>query len=92
MPVSELELRGDSGLRCPACHVRAGNTVVDSRANDDGSWVRRRRECLACQARFTTYELGVDLREKLDLFDAQHTRANEIAAELREMARCLEVW
>jgi transcriptional repressor NrdR len=30
--------------------------VIDSRATDDGSAVRRRRECLACSTRFTTYE------------------------------------
>ena len=30
--------------------------VVDSRASDDGSAIRRRRECLACGQRFTTYE------------------------------------
>jgi len=34
----------------------------------------------------------VDLREKLDLFEAQHARAKLIAIDLREMARVLEVW
>jgi len=42
-------------MRCPFC--RADNDrVIDSRAGDDGSSIRRRRECVACRRRFTTYE------------------------------------
>jgi len=42
-------------MRCPAC--RADNDrVLDSRASEDGFVVRRRRECLSCKNRFTTYE------------------------------------
>ncbi len=42
-------------MRCMYC----GNTeskVVDSRSTDDGTAIRRRRECLSCKKRFTTYE------------------------------------
>jgi transcriptional repressor NrdR len=42
-------------VRCPACAVD-DDKVVDSRAADEGAAVRRRRECLACGHRFTTYE------------------------------------
>ena len=42
-------------VRCPAC-ANLDDKVVDSRANDDGSAIRRRRECLACGFRFTTFE------------------------------------
>lgn len=42
-------------MRCPACGA-LDDKVVDSRAADDGSAVRRRRECLACANRFTTFE------------------------------------
>ena len=42
-------------VRCPSC-ARDDDKVVDSRANDDGSSIRRRRECLACGHRFTTFE------------------------------------
>lgn len=42
-------------MRCPACDVDE-DKVVDSRAADDGAAVRRRRECLACGRRFTTFE------------------------------------
>ncbi len=42
-------------MRCPVCgHLES--KVVDSRPMDDGSKIRRRRECLACGKRFTTYE------------------------------------
>jgi transcriptional repressor NrdR len=42
-------------VRCPAC-AADDDKVVDSRAADDGAAVRRRRECLACGSRFTTFE------------------------------------
>lgn len=44
-----------SGVRCPACSS-VDDKVVDSRAAEDGSAIRRRRECLECGRRFTTYE------------------------------------
>ena len=42
-------------VRCPAC-AHLDDKVVDSRTNDDGTAIRRRRECLACGFRFTTFE------------------------------------
>jgi transcriptional repressor NrdR len=42
-------------LKCPRCG-HGDNRVVDSRAGKDGDVIRRRRECLACRRRFTTYE------------------------------------
>lgn len=42
-------------MRCPNCRARR-NRVVDSRLSGDGSSIRRRRVCSACQHRFTTYE------------------------------------
>ena len=42
-------------MRCPACYS-TDSKVVDSRPTDEGSSIRRRRECLNCQKRFTTYE------------------------------------
>ena len=43
-------------MRCPYCGYKESK-VVDSRPADEGSSIRRRRECLACQKRFTTYEI-----------------------------------
>jgi transcriptional repressor NrdR len=42
-------------VRCPQCSG-LDDKVVDSRAAEDGSSIRRRRECLACHRRYTTYE------------------------------------
>jgi len=42
-------------VRCPFCQ-NADTQVIDSRAADEGAAIRRRRRCLACEKRFTTYE------------------------------------
>jgi transcriptional repressor NrdR len=42
-------------MKCPFCDVDR-DKVVDSRASEDGTAIRRRRLCLACDRRFTTYE------------------------------------
>jgi transcriptional repressor NrdR len=42
-------------MRCPKCGNQ-DDKVIDSRASREGSTIRRRRECLACTHRFTTYE------------------------------------
>ena len=42
-------------MKCPYCGY-AESKVVDSRPADDGASIRRRRECLSCAKRFTTYE------------------------------------
>jgi transcriptional repressor NrdR len=42
-------------MRCPYCKENR-DKVVDSRSSGEGTTIRRRRECLACGRRFTTYE------------------------------------
>ena len=42
-------------MRCPYCHATE-DRVVDTRTSREGGAVRRRRECVACGRRFTTYE------------------------------------
>ena len=42
-------------MKCPYC-TKIDNKVIDSRLSKDGRTIRRRRECLACGRRFTTYE------------------------------------
>ena len=42
-------------MRCPFCKEQR-DRVVDSRSSDAGRVIRRRRQCLACERRFTTYE------------------------------------
>jgi transcriptional regulator NrdR len=46
---------GDDDMRCPFCQA-TDSKVVDSRDAADGDAIRRRRECLECERRFTTYE------------------------------------
>jgi len=43
-------------MKCPFCGDQESK-VVDSRRSEDGQSIRRRRECLKCQRRFTTYEI-----------------------------------
>ena len=43
-------------MKCPFCGDQESK-VVDSRHSEDGQSIRRRRECLNCQRRFTTYEV-----------------------------------
>jgi transcriptional repressor NrdR len=42
-------------VKCPFCQY-ADTQVIDSRASDEGATIRRRRKCLSCEKRFTTYE------------------------------------
>ncbi len=58
-----LSIRGEQPLKglvilvkCPFCGYTESK-VVDSRPTDEGSRIRRRRECLSCSKRFTTYEI-----------------------------------
>jgi len=67
-------------VRCPFCREN-DDKVVDSRVGEDGAAIRRRRECLACGRRFTTYErideLGVVVRKRdgtREPFDRQKLR------------------
>jgi transcriptional repressor NrdR len=47
-------------MKCPFCG-NAENKVIDSRISKDGKAIRRRRECLGCSRRFTTYEFVEDI-------------------------------
>ena len=47
---------GEKDMKCPFCGYTESK-VIDSRPAEEGATIRRRRECLACQKRFTTYEI-----------------------------------
>ena len=64
-------------MKCPFCR-KDNDKVIDSRGSDDGFAIRRRRECLSCGRRYTTYERLHDVNLKVvkkddvrDNFDAQ---------------------
>jgi transcriptional repressor NrdR len=44
-----------AAMKCPFCRID-NDRVIDSRACQDGFSIRRRRECLSCKRRYTTYE------------------------------------
>lgn len=82
-------------LMCPSCLKCRRTEVVDSRAVPSGITVRRRRACLGCGNRWTTYEVSaeayrgilplLDVAERLDLL---RQVLNEVAARL-EVAKNL---
>lgn len=59
-------------MRCPFCK-EPDSRVIDSRAADEGTTIRRRRECPACGRRFTTYEVV----EKLPLMVVKRDNRRE---------------
>ena len=69
-------------MYCPFCEAK-DTKVVDSRLVADGSQVRRRRECLVCSERFTSYEVAELLMPKVvkttgvrEPFDADKLRVS----------------
>ena len=49
-------MEGSDFVKCPFCSF-AESKVIDSRPTDEGEKIRRRRECMNCGKRFTTYEI-----------------------------------
>ena len=81
-------------MKCQFCNC-PDSRVVDSRPTEEGASIRRRRECVNCGRRFTTYE-KVELPQLLvikkdntrELFDAQKIRTNNVIERLnREIRR-----
>lgn len=55
-----INMKGVNNMKCPFCSF-AESKVVDSRSTDDNTTIRRRRECLNCSKRYTTYEKVEDI-------------------------------
>ena len=80
-------------MKCPYCRD-LDNKVIDSRLSKDGTAIRRRRECLACQRRFTTYEYIEDIPlmiikkdKRREVFSRDKVRAGlQKACEKREIS------
>ena len=73
-------------MHCPFC-TKEETKVIDSRLVSDGSQVRRRRECLSCQERFTTYETAELIMPKIIKRDGRRKPFDEesLRSELRNM-------
>ena len=59
-------------MKCPFCSFEESK-VIDSRPTDEGQRIRRRRECLSCGKRFTTYEII----ESLPIIDIKKDKSRE---------------
>lgn len=73
-------------MKCQYCNC-ADSRVIDSRPTDEGTSIRRRRECINCGKRFTTYEkveimqlLVIKKDNSRELFDAQKLRRGILCA------------
>lgn len=60
-------------MKCPYCSFEESK-VADSRSADDGERIRRRRECLKCGKRFTTYEII----ENIPLYVVKRDKSREV--------------
>ena len=72
-------------MRCPACAFPESK-VIDSRPMDDGNSIRRRRECLSCGKRFTTFEM----LEALQIMVVKKNGSKEIFDRTKLMAGILK--
>lgn len=50
-------------MKCPKCDTLKKTEVVDSRATDNKTKIRRRRHCTVCDYKFTTYEVVAEQKE-----------------------------
>ena len=74
-------------MKCPFC-AHPESKVVDSRPADEGSSIRRRRECLACHKRFTTYET----MESLPLVVIKRDGRRQSFDKTKLMGSMLKAW
>jgi transcriptional repressor NrdR len=72
-------------MRCPFCNAD-DDKVIDSRATDGGRCTRRRRQCLACNRRYTTYE-RVEERVRLSVIKRDGSRVPYDREKIREAVR-----
>jgi len=74
-------------MKCPFCG-NAENKVIDSRISKDGKAIRRRRECLGCSKRFTTYEFVEDIMPMVVKKDGRREPFERIKIRSGVMTAC----
>jgi transcriptional repressor NrdR len=67
-------------VQCPYCHADQ-DSVVDSRPSEEGEFIRRRRECMRCKKRFTTYE-RIERTERLTVVKKDGARVPFLAENI----------
>lgn len=79
-------------MKCPFCGVM-DNKVIDSRVSKDGEAIRRRRECMDCAHRFTTYEQIEDIPIMIVKKDGRREIFNrdKVSAGIRRACEKLDV-
>lgn len=79
-------------MKCPYCTI-INNKVVDSRLSKDGRMIRRRRECLDCGRRFTTYEKLEDVLPMIVKSDGRREPFNreKIVSGIRKACQKLPI-
>ena len=84
-------------MKCQYCNC-PDSRVLDSRSLDEGAIIRRRRECISCGKRFTTYEkieqqplLVIKKDQSRELFDVQKIRSGLLAACHKRPVSALEM-
>ena len=76
MPVFRFIAEASSAMHCPFCNA-LDTKVIDSRLVDEGNQVRRRRECVTCEERFTTFESAELLMPRMIKQNGQREPFNE---------------
>jgi transcriptional repressor NrdR len=74
-------------MKCPFCG-HADTQVIDSRVNEDGTSIRRRRRCLLCEKRFTTFE-NADVRMPQVVKSGGHRAEFDVAKVRTSFLRAL---
>jgi transcriptional repressor NrdR len=69
--VAKVKEGVETRMRCPKCGAE-NDKVIDSRSSRDGTLIRRRRECLKCAKRFTTYEEIHRMKLRIQKRDGQY--------------------
>ena len=78
-------------MKCPYCG-EVDSKVIDSRPTEDGEKIRRRRECLNCKKRFTTYEIVGDLamQELKQMDDVAYVRFASVYRQFSDVNTFME--
>lgn len=74
-------------MKCPFCQYDE-DRVIDSRLSKDGSAIRRRRECLGCGKRFTTYEVVEDVMPLVVKKDGRREPFDRMKIKMGLMKAC----